>query len=186
MRPKRATPCAEKLGQRAGQDVADDAQGGLVLVVLALQVKEHGEVGQNRIFGRPGSWLHAEKMILEWFSAQRIQARVDPGNVSVEPPAIEFIEIGQDSPGNLPESKDARRAVALQDTIAGARPDDLCQLSGCRAADRVHLKEPVLGVDEPQPERDVIVVLRPDRGDSQHVAVDLDLPERTRNLDRAG
>ena len=119
-------------------------------------------------------------------SAQRIQARVDPGNVGVEPPAIEFIEIGQDSPGNLPESKDARTSGRASGHDRRARPDDLCQLSGCRAADRVHLKEPVLGVDEPQPERDVIVVLRPDRGDSQHVAVDLDLPERTRNLDRAG
>ena len=106
MRPNRATPWRRELGQRAGQDVADDAQGGLALVVLALQVEEHGEIGQNRIFGRPGSWLHAEKMILEWFSAQRIQARVDPGNVGVEPPAIEFIEIGQDSPGNLPEPED--------------------------------------------------------------------------------
>ena len=78
MRPNRATPWAEKLGQRAGQDVTDDAQGGLALVVLALQVEEHGEVGQNRIFGRPGGWLHAEKMILEWFPPSAFKPALTP------------------------------------------------------------------------------------------------------------
>jgi hypothetical protein len=157
----------EQVEHAGRQHVVHRRQHRLVRPAGVLQCHEHRQHDEQAVFGRPRLRRLPQDEVLERVGAQRGQAAVDAGGISLEHRAVARRQHGQRLPCFLAEPVHPHVAVERQRLIADQRR----QLTGRAPPGQVHLEKPILRVDVAGGPGHVFAGDATDGGDAERVAL---------------
>jgi hypothetical protein len=149
-------------GQRRAQQSALQLQvaGGI------LQLQKHRMCAQQGVHRSPRLRLGAQQPILEGPRSQRGQTRVRAPGIGVEQRPARIIQTRHRSLGHVAKLMPPQVAVGGEER----RAEECGELAGRGAAQQIHLKEPILGMQIAERERQVASILRRDGRHSEGIA----------------
>jgi hypothetical protein len=115
-----------------------------VRAVSILQRNEHRQDDEERVLDQPSLRLLTEDEILERRGGKRSEAAVDAGGICLHDAAVGRRQQFHRAFGFGPETVDANLAVESD----GATSDECRQLARRATSRKIHLKEPILGVQK--------------------------------------
>jgi hypothetical protein len=146
--------------------VAEHAERVLEDVVRVLEIERQRIDHEEAVLGEPGFGVGAEEEILEGFLGEGGEAGVGSGGVGVEEGAVGGGELSEDGLGERAEAVRARAAVERERDFA----EEFGEFAGGAAAQEIHLKKTILGVEKAEGAGDVGARGAADRGDAEGVA----------------
>ena len=158
----------EEVVHRRWHSVGQRAERGLEESLPSLQRVEHGEAGQDGVFGLPRLGCAPRTKYSIGAAVEAGQPRIDAVGIGSEDRAIRRRRLRYGFTADVPEPVHARRAIDLE----RAFPHERAQLARGLTTLQVHLKETVLRVEKPERPRRVAARRRGDGGHAKRVAVD--------------
>ena len=154
--------CGESRGESFARELGGEA---------GREVLKHDKADEESVAGGPRGWLIAEQT--EFEGQVRVlegDGGVDAGGVALELVELLGWECGEGAIGGVADLKGSLETIVRQKRWA----EDLGEVAGGVAAERIHLPEAILGGDEALGEEKVIERGCADVGDAVSVALNGD------------